>query len=42
MFMAHALLQQHLEVLPLYGGGVLELINHHMFQLRTNLLKDKR
>ena len=40
--MAHALLQQYLEVLPLHGGGVLELVYHHVLQLRAYLLKDKR
>ena len=38
---AHRLLQQHLEVLPLHGAGVLELVNHDMFQLRAYLLEDK-
>ena len=40
--MTHCLVEEHTEVLPLYGGGVLELIDHHMFQLGTDLLKDER
>ena len=39
--MAHALLQQHLEVLPLHGGGVLELVYHDVLQLRAYLLEDE-
>ena len=38
----HALLQQDFEVLPLDSAGVLELVNHDVFQLGANLLKDKR
>ena len=41
-FMTHSLVEQHAEVLPLNGTGVLKLINHHMLQLGTNLLKDER
>ena len=40
--MTHRLVEEHTEVLPLYGGGVLELVDHHMFQLGTDLLKDER
>ena len=39
---AHALLEQHLEVLPLHGARVLELVDHHVLQVRTNLLEDER
>ena len=39
--MAHRLLQQYAEVLPLYGGGVLELVNHDVLQLRADLLEDE-
>ena len=39
---AHALFEQHLEVLPLHGARVLELVNHDMLQLRADLLEDKR
>ena len=42
MLMTHAFLQKNLEVLPLYCTGVLKFVNHDMFQLGTNLLKDKR
>ena len=38
---AHRVLQQHLEVLPLHGAGVLELVYHDMFQLRAYLLEDE-
>ena len=38
----HAFLQENLEVLPLNGRRVLELINHHVLQLSANLLKDER
>ena len=40
--MAHGLVEEHTEVLPLYGGGVLELIDHHMLQLGPDLLEDER
>ena len=40
-FVAHRLLQQHLEVLPLHGAGVLKLVDHDMLQLRANLLEDE-
>ena len=40
--MAHRLVEEHAEVLPLYGGGVLKLINHHMLQLGTDLLENER
>ena len=39
---AHALLEQHLEVLPLHGARVLELVDHHVLQMRTYLLEDER
>ena len=39
---AHRLLQQHLEVLPLHGRGVLELVNHDVFKLGAYLLEDER
>ena len=38
---AHGLLQQHLEILPLDGGGVLELVNHDVLQLGADLFKDE-
>ena len=41
LLMTHTFLQQHLEVLPLYGTGVLEFINHDVFQLGAYLLEDK-
>ena len=40
--MAHRLLQQHAEVLPLNGGGVLELVDHDVLQLGAHLLEDER
>ena len=40
--MAHGLEQQHAEVLPLHGAGVLEFVYHDVLQLRANLLEDKR
>ena len=39
--MTHGLLQQYAEVLPLYGGGVLELVDHHMLKLCADLLEDE-
>ena len=41
-FMAHRLLKQDTEVLPLDGGCVLELVNHDVLQLCADLLEDKR
>ena len=39
--MAHGLLQQHTEVLPLDGRGILKLIDHHVLQLGADLLEDE-
>ena len=39
--MAHALLEQHFEVLPLYGRGVLKLVYHHVAQLCSDFLEDE-
>ena len=39
--MAHCLGKQHLEVLPLYGRGVLKLVDHYVLQLGANLLEDE-
>ena len=39
--MAHGLVEQHLEVLPLHGAGVLELVDHDVLQLSANLLEDE-
>ena len=39
--MAHAFLQQHLEILPLYGAGVLKLVDHDVVELRTDFLEDE-
>ena len=41
ILMAHALLQQHLEVFPLYGAGVLKLVYHDVAELCAYLLEDK-
>ena len=41
-FVTHRLVEQHAEVLPLNGTCVLELVNHHVFQLGTYFFKDKR
>ena len=40
--MAHALVEQHLEVHPLHGAGVLELVNHDVFQMAAHLLENER
>ena len=40
-FVTHRLVEEYAEVLPLHRTGVLELIDHHVFQLGTDLLKDK-
>ena len=40
--MTHGFRKQHLEVLPLDGRGVLKLVDHHMLELGTNLLENKR
>ena len=40
--MTHTFVHQDSEVLPLYGTGVLKLVNHNIVELGTNLLKDKR
>ena len=40
--MAHAFLQQYLEILPLDGTGILELVYHDMLQLGANLFKNER
>ena len=40
--MAHGFVEQHAEVLPLHGGGVLKLVDHHMLQLCADLLEDER
>ena len=40
-FVTHRLVEQHAEVLPLHRTGVLELVDHHVLQLGTDLLKDK-
>ena len=39
--MAHRLVEQHAEVLPLNGGGILELVDHHVLQLGADLLEDE-
>ena len=39
--MAHSLGEQHAEVLPLYGGGVLKFVNHDVLELGANLLEDE-
>ena len=39
--MTHRLVQENLEVLPLYGGGILKLVDHHLFKLGPDLLEDK-
>ena len=40
-FVTHRLVEEHTEVLPLHRTGILELIDHHVLQLGTDLLKDK-
>ena len=40
--MTHTLLQQYLEVLPLDGRRVLELVDHDVLQARTDFLEDER
>ena len=42
VLMAHALFEQHLEVLPLDGAGILELVYHDVLQLGAYLLEDER
>ena len=39
--MAHGLGEEHTEILPLYGAGILKLIDHDMFELGADLLEDK-
>ena len=39
--MAHGLGQQNAEVLPLHGAGILELVDHDVLELGTDLLEDK-
>ena len=39
---AHGLFKEHLEVLPLHGRGVLELVDHDVLQLGAHLLEDER
>ena len=39
---AHALFEQHLEVVPLYATGILKLIDHDMVESCANLLEDER
>ena len=39
--MTHGFVEQHAEILPLHGGGVLELVDHHMLQLGADLLEDE-
>ena len=39
---AHALLEQYLEILPLNRRGVLKLVYHDVFQLGSYLLEDER
>ena len=42
IFAAHRFFQQHLEVFPLYGAGILKLVYHHVVQLGTDFLEDER
>ena len=41
VLVAHGLGEQHVEVAPLDGGGVLELVDHDVLYLGTYLLEDK-
>ena len=41
LLVAHAFLQQQLEVLPLHRAGVLEFVNHDILQLSAYLLEDE-
>ena len=39
--MAHGLGEEHAEILPLDGRGVLELVDHDVFELGADLLEDE-
>ena len=41
VLVAHGLGEEHTEILPLYGAGILKLIDHDMFELGADLLEDK-
>ena len=41
IFSTHGFFEQYFKVLPLYGTGILKLINHYMVELSSNLFKDE-